>query len=409
MEDERTRGAEQPRRRGEDAPVLVFGTGEGVHGAGARLEAFQPDPEQLANAAFLIELGTDQALLVPAADAHVLPRGEGGAELQERAAATTLALRRERDWMRRRLRMPDHLLGYADRLQQARTEADVYEALREVATPVVGAYTAAVYVGIMEAANAQFHPLADPALRLRLEPLPAEAARLLSEQRLVGAVEGEAEPDSAQASVADVLRAAEAAQLLATPVGEDALLIMLDRRRERVFTGEDRSLLEALVRQAEVTLRRIASERQVAELALTDPVTGLPTGRHLEVMLDHALYRARRGNPLTMLVVELELEGAGSAGDPDDAIRWLTSSFSSELRRTDIALRQDANRFLVLLDDTDAAGARLVGERIREYVGAMGRLHTGIAEFGPGQDTAERLVNAATRDLVAHGSSEPEA
>jgi GAF domain-containing protein len=50
-------------------------------------------------------------------------------------------------------------------------------------------------------------------------------------------------------------------------VARDALVVLVERRRQRVLTGEDRNLLQALIRQAEAALRRVASERQAAALA----------------------------------------------------------------------------------------------------------------------------------------------
>ena len=256
-------------RRAEDAAVVLFGTGTGPGEAGIAVELgnFRPAPEQLENAAFLIDLGAGGALVVPAADAQLLPRGEGGAELRARAAALTEALRRERDWVRRRLQMPDHLLAYAERLHRATTEADIYEALRQVTTPVVGGHTAIVFVGVLEGSGARFHPLADASLRLALDPLPAATATLFAEQRLVTDTDIDAQPDGPLAPLALVLQAAAATQLLCAPVAGEALLLLAERRRQRVLTGEDRDLLQALIRQAEAALRRVVSERRAASLA----------------------------------------------------------------------------------------------------------------------------------------------
>ena len=397
-----------PSRRAEDATIVLFGADRTEAGLAAELHDFQPTPERLANAAFLVDIGGDEALVLPAADAHLLPRGEGGAELRARASAMTQALRRERDWVRRRLQMPDSLLAYAEQLQEARTEADVYEALRLVAAPVVGAYTAVMYVAVGDTADAAFHPLADPALRLPLEPLPLDTIMPFARQRLITRAEVLADTAGPLAPLADLLAATGAAQLLCAPVATDALLVLVERRQQRLLTGEDLDLLAALVRQAEGTLRRILSERRVAELALSDPLTGLPAGRHVEIMVDHALGMARRGHPLAVLLVDLEHTGE-DPGIPDreDALYAVASSFNEQLRRTDLALRQDANRFMVLLADTDATGARRVIDRITRQAHAGLRLRTGLALYGPDQDTAERLASAAAENLEESQQTEP--
>ncbi|NJD10090.1 MAG: hypothetical protein FIB01_06440 [Gemmatimonadetes bacterium] len=254
-------------RRADDAAIILYGDErDAAHGIAEDLRGFQPTPEQLQTAAVLIDAGSGQALVVPAADAHVLPRGDGGEELKARAAALVQALRRERDWIRRRLQMPDFLLGYADALQAAGREAEVYEALRGTSVPVVGAYTAVAFVRVGTGADAPFHPIGDPALPLALAPLPGETVRSIQAQRLVTRAEVGADPDGPFAPLGGLLQATFGAQLLCAPVAADAVLVLVERRRERLMTGEDRDLLAALVRQAESALRRIRSERQVGAL-----------------------------------------------------------------------------------------------------------------------------------------------
>jgi len=256
-----------PRRRLDDATIILFGGARSaVQGIAADLGTFHPTPEQLENAAFLIDLGDGDALVVPAADGHLLPRGEGGEDLRGRAGAMVLAMARERDWTRRRLRMPDFLLSYAEALNAAAREADVYEALRATSVPVVGAYAAVVFVAVEPGKDAALHPLGGPALALAADPLPAECARLCREQRLVTGGDIAADPDGPLAPLAGLLDGTAAAQLLCAPVGAEALLVLLERRRDRVLTGEDRGVLAALVRQAEAALRRIVSERRVSAL-----------------------------------------------------------------------------------------------------------------------------------------------
>lgn len=385
-------------RRAEDAAVILFGGDRNARGAVGDLSNLSPTPAQLAHSAFLIELGGEDALVVPGADAHVVPRGEGGEELQARAGAMAQALRRERDRLERRLRMPDFLLGYAEALLQAGSSGEVYQALREVVVPVVGAYTAVVFFYAGDAPDARFAPLADPSRRLSLPDLPGETVTHFIEPQVLTRAEIAADGPGVLAPFTAVMDAAGAAQLLISPVGGDALLVLLERRRDRVLTGEDRDLLAALVRQAESAVARLATERQAAAYALTDPVTGLPAGRHVEIIVDHALAMARRGHPLTLMLVDL---AAGpSAGDAaEDALYGLAACLREELRGTDLAMRQGADRFLVLLADTDESGAQAVMRRLEGSVEGVAELRAGIAVYGSEHDTAERLAAAAAAAL----------
>ena len=259
--------ADRPQRRIDDAAIVLFGGARSAaQGIAADLGTFHPSPEQLENAAFLIDLGEHDALVVPAADAQLLPRGEGGEDLRERAAVMVAALRRERDWTQRRLRMPDFLLGYAEALNAAAREGEVYEALRGTSVPVVGAYTAVVFVAVGPGADAPLHLLGSSESVPFELLLPADCALAFRERRLVTGSDVQGDGAGPLAPLARILEATSATQLLSAPVGGDTLLILVERRRDRVFTGEDRELLGALVRQAEAALRRIVSERRVSAL-----------------------------------------------------------------------------------------------------------------------------------------------
>ena len=383
-----------PGRRAEDAAVILFGGDRHARGSVTGLDQLHPTPAQLAHSAFLIELDGEDALVVPGADAHVVPRGDGGEELQQRAGAMAQALRRERDRLERRLRMPDFLLAYAESLLEARSPEEAYQALREVVVPVVGAYTAVVFFYAGDAPDARFVPLADPAPRLQLPDLPGDSVTYFIEPQVVTRAEIAADRTGVLAPFTAVMDAAGAAQLLVAPVGTDALLVLIERRRDRVLAGDERDLLSALVRQAESAVGRLASERQVASYALTDPVTGLPSGRHVEIIVDHALAMARRGHPLTLMLVDLA--AGASAGDAaEDALYGLAACLREELRGTDLAMRQGADRFLVLLADTDENGAQAVMRRLEGSVEGVAELRAGIAVYGAEQDTAERLAAAA--------------
>lgn len=251
--------------------VLFNAVREGERGIALDLSSFRAAREQMETTAFLIDLGGDEALLLPAWDAQILPTGEGGAELEARAASVALGLRRERSWAKRRLAMPDFLLGYSDALQSASEDTDVYAALRMAAVPVVGAYRAIVFMSVVPGEEESFHPMGDSALPFSLPPLPATAVRRVTEpQVLTKSSSPTAELDGLSPLTA-ILEAARVAQILSAPVGSEALLVLLERRVERVFSGEDRALLGALLRQAESALARIFSERRLAP-----PETGIP-------------------------------------------------------------------------------------------------------------------------------------
>jgi hypothetical protein len=86
--------------------------------------------------------------------------------------------------------------------------------------------------------------------------------------------------------------------------------------------------------------------------------------------------------------------------EAEDALYGLAACLREELRGTDLAMRQGADRFLVLLADTDAAGAAAVMRRLEGSVEGIAQLRAGIAVYGSEHDTAERLAAAAAAALT---------
>lgn len=220
-------------------------------------------------AALLLELESGDAVLVPIADAQMLKRG-GHHDLQSRAAALARALQHERERIERRLHMPDLLLAYADALLGARTDADVYTALRYAAGTLISSWTAIVFVASGAAHDASFQPVADPLLPLTVAALPARTATWFARPLVITRAEIDADARRALTPLGVIMDDTGAAQLLCAPVAGDALLVLVERRSDRVVTAEERDLVNGLVSQAEGALRRLGIERQVAAWALQD-------------------------------------------------------------------------------------------------------------------------------------------
>ena len=79
-----------------------------------------------------------------------------------------------------------------------------------------------------------------------------------------------------------------AACVVHTPVGEDGLLFLVERRAERHFEPEDWEILRALAGLAESALKRVRLLGEIRSLSLTDPLTGLANRRQMEVVLERA-------------------------------------------------------------------------------------------------------------------------
>jgi len=127
------------------------------------------------------------------------------------------------------------------------------------------------------------------------------------------------------------------------------------------------------LRQARDELQTAHDE--LAALAVTDPLTGLPNHRALVTALEQELERAQRyHHPCAVLFVDLDHfkalnDGYGHAAG-DAALRELGVVVRSCLRNIDIIGRWGGEEFLALLPETNEEAALKTAERIRSAIAA---------------------------------------
>jgi diguanylate cyclase (GGDEF)-like protein len=167
----------------------------------------------------------------------------------------------------------------------------------------------------------------------------------------------------------------------------------------------------------ERTLRLTRRESELAELARTDPLTGLANVRAFRARLDEEVKRARRYHtPLACVMLDLDNlkpindELGHAAGDV--AIEAVAEVIRRELRETDFGARYGGDEFVVLLPHTAAAEARVFAERIADRLreaavevdGRVLRLGASIgiaalADDAVEEDAGEALVRRADAAL----------
>jgi len=122
------------------------------------------------------------------------------------------------------------------------------------------------------------------------------------------------------------------------------------------------------IKAAEQALR--ASEARYRELSITDGLTRLYNVRHFHQQLEIEIERAQRyGPPLSLLL--LDVDNFKSFNDTyghvegDRVLIRMGEVIRNCLRRTDSAYRYGGEEFVLLLPETDLAGAQIVAERLR--------------------------------------------
>lgn len=165
--------------------------------------------------------------------------------------------------------------------------------------------------------------------------------------------------------------------------------------------------------------RELRELQQLRGLAERDELTGLPNRRSWADRLVEELSRSRRlrGSPGSLLIVDMnDLAGLNDRfgrNMGDLALRETARVLRGTLRAADVCCRTGGDEFMILLPQTDAAGARLVTARLRAAVMRAGArrdlpisISLGAAAWPQDGDEPAALIAAADRALGVQKSAE---
>jgi diguanylate cyclase (GGDEF)-like protein len=126
---------------------------------------------------------------------------------------------------------------------------------------------------------------------------------------------------------------------------------------------QSRTLQEALMTEN----ARLTAER------LHDPLTGLYNRRYIMIRTEEEIMRSsRRGHPLSCLLIDIDgfekINEMWGHAVGDAVLRDMAHVVTRTMRATDITCRYRDDQFLILLTDTDASGAQIAANRLRDVV-----------------------------------------
>ncbi|RMH45364.1 MAG: diguanylate cyclase [Deltaproteobacteria bacterium] len=202
-------------------------------------------------------------------------------------------------------------------------------------------------------------------------------------------------------------------------MAENRKLIEDLRSKNQALLDMNREL-EAKV--AERTSELAEANARLAQLAVTDGLTGLYNHRHFHERLALEVERsARNGLPLSLLMIDVDhfKHYNDHNGHPagDEVLRELAHLMGDGRRANDFCARYGGEEFAIVLVDTSKLTAAQVAERLRARVAdypfahaetqPLGRLSVsiGVASFPDDAAGAEALVRQADAALYAakHG------
>jgi diguanylate cyclase (GGDEF)-like protein len=147
------------------------------------------------------------------------------------------------------------------------------------------------------------------------------------------------------------------------------VLALYDRLGADDFDDSDLVTLRTFAGQAAVAVENVLLHREAERLSLTDPLTGLWNYRYLQVSMHREIERSLRfDRPLAVLAVDLDRfkEVNDAHGHPagDAVLAEVARRLRAEVREVDLLFRQGGEEFVLLLPETDLAGAEHAAERI---------------------------------------------
>ena len=134
--------------------------------------------------------------------------------------------------------------------------------------------------------------------------------------------------------------------------------------------------LEMVAMQAADSIYRARLFEQTERLATTDGLTGLLNHRAFQARLDEHLAQAQRyGKKLSLILCDIDhfKNVNDTYGHPvgDVVLKGVARTLAREARTTDVVARYGGEEFAVVMPETDAAGALVIAERIRERIAAL--------------------------------------
>ncbi len=147
--------------------------------------------------------------------------------------------------------------------------------------------------------------------------------------------------------------------------------LILGARRKHAFGDSVRPTLEVLASHLAVSLSNARMVAKLETMATTDGLTGLLNKRAMFDAADAKIAAAARfGRKLSVLVTDIDffkkVNDTYGHDVGDVVIKGLGEILKRQKRSTDVVARFGGEEFVVLCEQTDEAGAMLLGERIRE-------------------------------------------
>lgn len=183
------------------------------------------------------------------------------------------------------------------------------------------------------------------------------------------------------------------------------------------YEDEHMRLLETISRIASDAISTSLRHAETETRAMTDPMTGLPNGRSLQIQFDKEIARARR-NGSTFQILMLDLDGFKLVNDTfghkvgDELLNGVAGVLGDQLRDYDFLARYAGDEFVAIVPDMDQQAVVELGQRmekaVREFKLDAGKnmiarvgVSLGWAGYPSSGDTLDQILIAADKAMYA--------
>jgi diguanylate cyclase (GGDEF)-like protein len=171
------------------------------------------------------------------------------------------------------------------------------------------------------------------------------------------------------------IRGLGALKIFPLTAGDRILGTLVAGSRKKALDQDVLRMLEVMAIQAAQAVLRAQLFEQMELMATTDGLTGLLNHRTFQSKADESLAQARRYQRKVSIILT-DIDHFKSVNDTyghpmgDSVLRGVAKIIRDKARDTDIVARYGGEEFAIIMPETDAKGALVIAERIREAVKA---------------------------------------
>jgi diguanylate cyclase (GGDEF)-like protein len=171
------------------------------------------------------------------------------------------------------------------------------------------------------------------------------------------------------------------------------------------FRTNELTLLESMINQIAIVLENALAHEKVAQLSITDTLTGTYNRRYLSQRLEEEFRISHRHHsPLSALVIDIDhfkrINDEFGHQIGDEALVAVAHTLKENVRESDMLARFGGEEFVVILPHTTQKDAMLVAEKLRLAIASRT-----IASMGDHKITISIGV-ATMPDLIVDSSDE---